>query len=98
MEDNKILPNLNYKSANSKASGLISGRIRIPTEVTPIKGQYVAINTTSESGMFGSAILKSPNIKKTTNSAAKDGLPRLVVASGRTEEAVDTIFTYVRLI
>ncbi|XP_008207677.2 fatty acid synthase [Nasonia vitripennis] len=94
MEDKKILPNLNYEKPNSKASGLISGRLRVPTEVTPVKGQYVAINTTSESGVYGSAILKSPNIKKTPDNASKDRLPRLVVISGRTEEAIDTILTF----
>ncbi|XP_008207459.3 fatty acid synthase [Nasonia vitripennis] len=93
MEDKKILPNLNYEKPNSKASGLISGRLRVPTEVTPVKGQYVAINIISESGVFASAILKSPDIKKTNNDP-KDELPRLVVVSGRTEEAIDAILTF----
>lgn len=94
-ETGQIPPNVNYETPNTKAPCLVEGRVEIPTELTPWTGEYSSVNTTSMCGVFANVLLRAPNIEKKNSGIPNDDLPRLVIASGRTEEAVDTLLEYV---
>ncbi|KAJ8680787.1 hypothetical protein QAD02_016574 [Eretmocerus hayati] len=94
-ESGLIPANSNYEEPNSKSDGLKSGRLFVHTDSLPWTGEYSAINSTSIIGSFSNLILKSPNIKKKNDGVPDDDIPRLVLASGRTEEAVLSILNYV---
>lgn len=94
-ETGQIPANMNYETPNAKAECLKEGRVEIPTELVPWTGEYTSVNTTSMCGVFANVLLKAPNIEKKNGGIPNDDLPRLVIASGRTEEAVETILDYV---
>ncbi|XP_020297045.1 fatty acid synthase-like [Pseudomyrmex gracilis] len=88
METGKIPATLHFKSPRKDLTAVLEGRIKIITELTPFNGGYVAVNSFGFGGANCHVILKSNpknKIKKL------DDLPRLVIVSGRTEEAVKTI-------
>ncbi|KAJ8686146.1 hypothetical protein QAD02_021940 [Eretmocerus hayati] len=87
-------PTLHYEEPNSKAAGLKEGRIYVPTDPLPWNGKYAAVNSTSAVGNFASVILKTRKLEKKNDGQAQDEIPRLIIASGRTEEAVTTIIDY----
>ncbi|KAJ8680791.1 hypothetical protein QAD02_016578 [Eretmocerus hayati] len=93
-ETGSIPPNSNYEEPNAKAQGLKDGKFFVPTNVIPWDGEYTAVNSTSVVGYFGSIILKSPNIEKKNDGIPDDDIPRLILASGRTEEAVLSFLNY----
>ncbi|XP_014236983.1 fatty acid synthase-like [Trichogramma pretiosum] len=94
-ETGQIPPNLHYEEPNSQAAGLQAGRQEVVTELTPWTGQYSSINTTSTVGVFSNVLLKSPNIEKKNDGVPEDDIPRLVIVSGRTEEAIATMLDFV---
>lgn len=63
------------------------------TEETPWNGGLVALNSFGLGGANGHTLLKSSTTSKADQ--PENNLPRLILASGRTEEAVDTILTKV---
>ena len=94
-ETGQIPPNINYETPNSKSRALKEGKLQVLTELTPWMGDYTAVNTTSITGVVASVILKAPNIEKKNGGVPDDDIPRLFIASGRTEEAVAHIIDYV---
>ncbi|XP_055680186.1 fatty acid synthase-like [Lutzomyia longipalpis] len=89
MEEGVIPGNLNYKIPNPKIPGLTDGRLKVVDRNTPWDGGIVAVNNFGFGGVNVNLIMKSnPNPKAIK---APDNLPRLVVASGRTAEAVETL-------
>ncbi|KAJ8680788.1 hypothetical protein QAD02_016575 [Eretmocerus hayati] len=94
-ETGLIPANLNYEKPNSKAAGLKSGRLFVPTDLTPWTGEYTNVNSSSILGAFASLILKSPKKEKVNDGIPEDDIPRIIFASGRTEEAVSTFLSYV---
>ncbi|XP_012251516.2 fatty acid synthase-like [Athalia rosae] len=91
MESGVLPPNLHYKRPREGVKALHDGRIQVVTEVTPWKGGYVGVNSFGFGGANAHALLKSNPKEKINGGAPNDDLPRLVVISGRTEEAVTTI-------
>lgn len=69
---------------------------KVVTEPTPWNGGLTAVNSFGFGGANCHLVLDSnPKLKK-NGGLPEDDLPRLVVTSGRTEHAVDTILTDVR--
>ena len=97
METGFIPPNLHYIIPSEKIPALAEGRLKVVTETTPWKGNFVAINSTSYGGSFSNIILKTHKKEKKNNGQPEDDLPRLVMVSGRTEDAVNTILSDVRI-
>lgn len=97
METGLIPPNLNYKRPREGVKSLEEGRIKVVTEVTPWEGGYVGINSFGFGGANAHILLESHSKEKINHSAPKDDLPRLVLVSGRTDEAVDSILNDVRI-
>lgn len=90
-ETGLIPPNLHYKRPPEGIKSLEEGRIQVVTEPTPWDGGYMGINAFGFGGANAHILLKSNPKDKINNGAPQDDLPRLIMVSGRTEEAVDTL-------
>ncbi|XP_025162220.1 fatty acid synthase-like isoform X2 [Harpegnathos saltator] len=90
METGIIPPNINITKERDDIEAFKRGTIRVVTTPTIWEPTFVAINSFG----FGGAnahILLAPNMKQKVNGGTpKDDLPRLVVLSGRTEQAVES--------
>ncbi|KAL2715950.1 fatty acid synthase-like [Vespula squamosa] len=91
METGIIPPNINFNRQRKNVKALTEGRIEVPTQLTPLDGEYIAINSFGFGGANAHVLLKSNPKIKVNNELPDDNLPRLVVVSGRTAEAVETI-------
>ncbi|XP_063987869.1 fatty acid synthase-like [Diachasmimorpha longicaudata] len=90
-ETGVIPPNLHYKEPREGIKALQDGTFKVVTEPTPWNGGYAGISSYGFGGANAHVVLKSNPKQKINGGAAGDGLPRLVLASGRTQEAVDSI-------
>lgn len=88
MESGIIPPNLHYNRPREGMKALEDGRLKVVTEPTPWDGGYVGINSFGFGGANCHIVLKSYTKEKINNGAPSDDLPRLVMISGRSEEAV----------
>ncbi|XP_051174620.1 fatty acid synthase-like [Leptopilina boulardi] len=93
MESGYIPPNLHFKEASNKIPALKEGRCKVVTELTPWTGDYAVVNSLSLSGTSANIILKDFKKNKKNGGKPDDSLPRLVMCSGCTEEAVDYILS-----
>lgn len=66
--------------------------IKVVTKATPCQGEFFAVNSYGFGGANGHVLL-SPHKKekKSLDFKTSDQLPRLIIISGRTEEAVNVI-------
>lgn len=97
--ENRMIPaNLHYKSPNTSIPELINGLVKPVDENTPYDGGIVAINSFGFGGVNVHVLLK-PNQKEIPKEQAAfpiiDRIPRLILATGRTEESVDHIFDFI---
>lgn len=95
MESGLIPPNINFKSPMKGVTCFDEGKVEVVTEPTPWNGGYVGINSFGFGGANAHVLLKSYAKEKVNNGAPSDDLPRLVVVSGRTQEAVETLLNHV---
>lgn len=95
MEKGVIPANLHYQSPPDDVEALQKGRLRVVAENTPWNGDYAAVNTSSFAGNVAHIVLKAFKKEKKNGGEPEDDMPRLVVASGRTEEAVNVILNFV---
>ncbi|XP_021929696.1 fatty acid synthase-like isoform X3 [Zootermopsis nevadensis] len=93
MENEIIPPNLNYSNPRQDVEGLIAGRLKVVTENLPWNGGLVGVNSFGFGGANAHVLLQWHEKKKVDGGAPTDSIPRLIVVSGRTEEAVDIILT-----
>nr|XP_050849711.1 fatty acid synthase-like [Vespula vulgaris] len=91
MESGLIPPNINFNRPREDVKCFTEGRIKVVTEVTPLDSKYIGINSFGFGGANAHVLLQSNPKTKVNKSLPNDDLPRLVVISGRTEEAVVTI-------
>ena len=94
-ECGQISPNLHYEKPNSQSKALTEGRFKVVTDLVPWEGEYSHIHNISMYGVTSDIILKTPKKEKKDDGEAEDNLPRLIIASGRTDEAVAEILNYV---
>jgi fatty acid synthase len=66
---------------------------QVVTENLPWSGGLVGVNSFGFGGANAHILLQWHEKEKVNGGAPTDHIPRLVVASGRTEEAVDVILT-----
>lgn len=95
MESGLIPPNINFESPMKGIKCFEEGKVEVVTEPTPWNGGYVGINSFGFGGANAHVLLKSHTKEKVNNGAPSDDLPRLVIASGRTLEAVETLLNHV---
>ncbi|XP_074097576.1 fatty acid synthase [Cotesia typhae] len=86
-----IPPNLHYNRPREGVKALEEGRVKVITEPTPWEGGYVGVSSFGFGGANAHILLKSNPIEKINKGAPNDDLPRLVVVSGRTEEAIEAL-------
>ncbi|XP_039308272.1 fatty acid synthase [Solenopsis invicta] len=92
METGVIPANLNYDKPNPNIPALKEGRIRVVDKATPWNGGLVGINSFGFGGANAHVILRSnPKPKLSPLLNMTELLPKLVVVSGRTKEAVHTL-------
>ncbi|KAK5638956.1 hypothetical protein RI129_013251 [Pyrocoelia pectoralis] len=95
MENNHILPNINFNTPSRYIDGLIKGRLMVPVEIIPWpeKGSgLAAINSFGFGGLNAHVVLKRFCKEKSVEELLHDGLPRLMCVSGRSDECVQIIF------
>lgn len=97
METGLIPANLHYNSPREGVPGLFEGRLQVVTDTTPWEGGLVGVNSFGFGGANCHVLLQSNDKEKINQGIPKDNLPRLVVVSGRTEEAVKSLLDDVRL-
>lgn len=88
MEAGIIPGNLHYKKTNPDLYGLMDGRVKVVDRNMPWNGGIVGLNSFGFGGANAHVILKSHPKPKPIS--PKDGFPKLVLASGRTEEAIES--------
>ncbi|XP_046415450.1 fatty acid synthase-like isoform X1 [Neodiprion fabricii] len=91
MESGIIPPNIHYNRPREDIKALTTGRIQVITEPTPWNGGYVGVSSFGFGGCNAHVLLKSNPKEKVNNGVPNDDMPRLVVVSGCTEEAVTTL-------
>ncbi|XP_043468900.1 fatty acid synthase-like [Leptopilina heterotoma] len=93
MESGYIPPNLHFKTPSDKIPALKEGRCKVVTELTPWTGDYAVVNSLAFSGVCSNIILKDFKKEKINKGQPNDTLPRIVIASGCTEQAVDLLLS-----
>ncbi|XP_063375503.1 fatty acid synthase-like [Cydia amplana] len=89
MERGVIPANLHYKNPNEKIPALRDGRLKVVQENTPWKGGLVAVNSFGFGGANAQVILEGGRGKHPR--PAEYPVPRLVLASGRTDVATERL-------
>lgn len=88
METGVIPQNLHFKSPNTDIPGLTDGRLQVVNKNWPFNGGLLAVNSFGFGGANAHILLRSNSKPKAP--PIQDNIPRLVVVSGRTEEAVNS--------
>ncbi|XP_036924219.1 fatty acid synthase [Sturnira hondurensis] len=83
-------PNLHFHSPNPEIPGLRDGRLQVVERPLPVRGGDVAINSFGFGGSNVHVVLR-PNLRPPPSPAPHAALPRLLLASGRTLEAVQAL-------
>ncbi|XP_070507532.1 fatty acid synthase-like [Chironomus tepperi] len=91
-ERRQIPPNIKLKSLRSDVDAFKDGRIKVVTDVEDLRGDYISMNNFGLGGANSHILLKRNLKEKLNNGMPSDNLDRLLLWSGRTEEAVNTIF------
>lgn len=92
LENQKIPPNINLTATKDDVPAFAEGRLRVVTEVEDLAGPYIAMNSFGLGGANAHALFKGVAKTKLNQGLPSDDLKRLVLWSGRTEDAVKAIF------
>lgn len=90
-ENEKIIPNINITQLREDCPAL-ENRIHVVQEVEKFEGKTIGINNFGLLGSNAHAIFQRNEKSKNDGGFPSDNIPRLLLWSGRTEEAVNTIF------
>ncbi|XP_025263301.1 fatty acid synthase-like isoform X3 [Camponotus floridanus] len=85
-----IPPHINYTSPRDDIDALVNGAIHVVTEAIPLKNGYIGINSFGFGGSNAHMLLEWNTKQKVNNATPDNGLSRLVILSGRTEESVNS--------
>jgi fatty acid synthase, animal type len=92
LESQKIPPNINITKTKEGVPAFDEGRLRVVTEVEDLSGPFISMNSFGLGGANCHALFKGNLKTKINGSLPEDDLDRLVLWSGRTEDAVKAIF------
>jgi fatty acid synthase len=100
-ENRKLFPNLHLKNLRSGIAAFENNQMQVIDQVTDFHGSLIAINSFGVGGANVHLLLKANDKEKKARGDgaghggaghAADGLERLLLWSGRTQDATDTIF------
>lgn len=83
-------PNLHFHNPNPEVPALSDGRLQVVVQPLPVRGGNVGINSFGFGGSNVHVILQ-PNTRASVPRGPHAALPRLLLASGRTPEAVQSL-------
>lgn len=92
LESGFVPPNLHFEEPRRDIPSLVSGRLKVCTEITPLSGPLVAVNAFGFVGSNTHCLLRQWHKVKVNGGMPDDTLPRLVGWTGRTSESVSSIF------
>ncbi|GJQ69352.1 hypothetical protein Trydic_g6479 [Trypoxylus dichotomus] len=87
-ETQQIPATLQHKNPNPNIPGLFNGNIKVVTENTPWQGDLAAVNGVGVTSSYAHVLLRANPKKK---KIIEDDIPKLVVASTRTEDGIQKI-------
>ena len=91
-----IPPNLHYKNPNPNIKGLMDGKMKAVTEVTPLPGKIIPINSFGFGGANTHVVIEGfyseDNDSINAKYANNGGIPRLINVPGRLSESINHIF------
>lgn len=87
-----IPPNLHYKNPNPNIRGLMDGKMKPVTEITPLPGKIIPINSFGFGGANTHVVIEGTFRDRRPGSVASP-VPRLINASGRTLQSVSHILS-----
>ncbi|KAK9746609.1 Ketoacyl-synthetase C-terminal extension [Popillia japonica] len=93
METGFIPPNINYMIPRPESEGLVSGRMVVVTEKTPLPDQrgLIGVNSFGFGGANAHLLLHWNPKAKINDGQPSDCLPRLLCISGRTKDGIAAI-------
>lgn len=91
METGLIAPNIHLEKIRPGLTALEEGRLKVVSEIEKLPGPVVAVNSFGFGGGNAHLLLRANEKEKVDGGAPTDNIPRLVVWSGRTDEAVNVI-------
>lgn len=91
-ENQKFAPNINLKILRSDIPAFAEKRIKVATEAVELTGNLIAMNSFGLGGANAHSLFRGNTKQKINYGIPNDDMNRLVLWSGRTEEAVNAIF------
>ncbi|XP_070161148.1 fatty acid synthase-like [Polyergus mexicanus] len=91
MQTGIIPPNTNFTQVRKGVKALEDGSIRVVNTPTPWNPGFTGINSFGFGGANCHILLRSNLKQKVNGGAPNDDIPRLVVVSGRTEQAIESL-------
>ncbi|KAL7039188.1 hypothetical protein ACKWTF_009828 [Chironomus riparius] len=91
-ENQKFPPNINLTNPRADIEAFAERRIKIATEIEPLEGEYIAMNSFGLGGANAHALLRGNTKVKINFGIPDDNLGRILFWSGRTEAAVNAIY------
>ncbi|XP_053692477.1 fatty acid synthase-like [Sabethes cyaneus] len=95
LENKLIPPNIHLSTPRTDVPSLSTGRLQVVRDPQPLDGPLIAINSFGFGGANAHTVVRSNSKEKLNYGIPEDDLPRLVVWSGRTLEAVDVMLQYI---
>lgn len=90
-ETGLIAPNINFTKIRPGIPSLEDGRLSVCTDVTKLEGNLIGLNAFGFGGANAHLLLRRHLKEKRNHGIPDDSLPRLVLWSGRTEEAITVV-------
>lgn len=91
-ENRCIPPNINLTNLRTNIDAFTKNRVKVAMQAEQFDGEFISINSFGVGGANAHILLKANRNEKTNRGVPNDNLNRLIVWSGRTEEAVQAVF------
>ncbi|XP_029670079.1 fatty acid synthase-like [Formica exsecta] len=91
-----IPPNINFTQVRKGVKAFEDGSIHVVNTPTPWNPGFVGINSFGIGGANCHILLQSNLKQKINGGAPNDDIPRLVVVSGRTEQAIESLLNEIK--